>query len=132
MGDKKIRVLLTKSGLDGHDRGVRYLSQLLKDNGAEVIFTRYHVIDDAVKQAMEEDVDILGVSFFCGGLMYDSERLLKIKKKYEIEDRPVMVGGSITEEEETELLAMGIDKVYRPNKGTMQDIVDFVMSGDRK
>ena len=132
MGDKKVRVLLTKSGLDGHDRGVRYLSQVLKENGAEVIFTRYHVIDDAVKQALEEDVDIIGVSFFCGGLMYDSERLLEIKKQYGIEDRLVMVGGSITEEEGNELLAMGIDKVFRPNEGTMQDIVDFVISSSSK
>ena len=122
----KIRVLLAKSILDAHDRGIRYLIQLIRDAGMEVIFTRYASVDEVIKQAIEEDVQVVGLAFYGSGLMHDSKRLLQLKKENNIDDLIYLVGGTISEAEREKLLEMGVDRVFQPNIGVPDDIVTFI------
>lgn len=126
MANKVIRVLLAKSILDAHDRGIRYLIQLIRDAGMEVIFTRYASVDEVIKQAIEEDVQVVGLAFYGSGLMHDSKRLLQLKKENKIDDLIYLVGGTISEVEREKLLEMGVDRVFQPNIGVPEDIVTFI------
>ena len=123
---KKIRILLAKGMIDAHDRSIRYLVQLFRDAGMEVIFVRYAVIEDVIKQAMEEDVDVIGCSFYGSGLMHDSEKLLKLKKENQLDDLIYIVGGTIMDFEKEKLLEMGVDGVFQPNIGEPGDVVAFI------
>lgn len=125
---QKIRILLTKSDQDAHEMGVRHIAGLLRDAGMEVIFTRYHVIDEVPAVAEQEDVSAIGLSFYGSGLMYDTSRLLELLKQKGMEDIIIFLGGTIMEEEKEELLKMGVDKVFMPGVGKFQDIIDFVIS----
>ena len=124
---KKLRVLFSKSSLDAHDRGVRYIAQLLREAGMEVIYTRYHVIDEVIKQAMEEDVDVVGLSFYGAGLMHDCKKFLEMKKRENL-DVLFILGGTIMDFEKDRLVAMGVDGVFQPNIGKPEDIVTFIQS----
>ena len=126
MTEKRIRVLLTKTSLDGHDKGIRYIAQLLRDAGVEVIFSRYLLVDEAVKQTIEEDVDVLGLSFYGSGLWHDTQRVIDLNAEYGLDDVRLMVGGTIMDDEKDKLLEMGIDAVFQPNVGTADDVVAFV------
>ena len=126
--ERKIRVLITKSEQDCHDIGTRYIIKLLQDAGMEVIFTRYFMIDDVIKTALEEDVDVIGLSFYSAGLMYDTSRLLELMKENEIEDKPVILGGTIAKGEIEELLSMGVAGVFSPGRGSPEDIPEFIYS----
>ncbi len=126
MANKMIRVLLAKSILDAHDRGIRYLIQLIRDAGMEVIFTRYALVDEVIKQAMEEDVQVVGLAFYGSGLMHDSTRLLQLKKENKLDDLLYIVGGTISEVEREKLLEMGAAGVFQPNIGIPDDIVTFI------
>ena len=128
MAEKRIRVLLTKTSLDGHDKGIRYIAQLLRDAGIEVIFSRYLLVDEALKQTIEEDVDVLGLSFYGSGLWHDTQRVLDLKVEHGLDDIRLMVGGTIMDDEKDRLLKMGIDAVFQPNVGTADDVVDFVVN----
>ena len=125
---QKIRVLLSKSDQDAHEMGVRHIAGLLRDAGMEVIFTRYHIIDEVPAVAEQEAVSAIGLSFYGSGLMYDTSRLLDLLKEKGMEDITLFLGGTIMEEEKKELLEIGVNKVFMPGVGTFQDIVDFVTS----
>ncbi|MBA3036593.1 MAG: methylmalonyl-CoA mutase [Desulfobacterium sp.] len=123
----KKRVLVTKSDQDAHEVSVRYLTQLLRDKGMEVIFTRYAIIDEVVKTAMEEDVDVIAMSFYSSGLMYDTTRLMELLKEQGLKDDiKVIIGGTISDQEKKELLQMGVDDVFMPGMGTLLDVVECV------
>lgn len=123
----KKRVLVTKSNQDCHEVGVRYLVQLLRDKGVEVIFTRYSIIDEVIKTTIEEDVDVIAMSFYSAGLMYDTNRLMKLLKEQGLKDEiKVVVGGTISEQEKIELLQMGVDDVFMPGMGTLDDVADCI------
>ena len=124
---KKIRVLLAKAYVDAHDRGIRYLIQLLRDAGMEVIFTRYALVDDVITQAMEEDVDAVGMSFYGSGLMHDTGKFLALKKENHLDDLILILGGTIMDFEKEKLQDMGVDGVFQPNVGSPEDIVDFLV-----
>lgn len=128
MGKKKIRMLLSKSALDAHDRGIKYLARLSRDAGMEVIYTRYSIVDEVIKQALEEDVDVIGLSFYGSGLMYDCRKVISLKKEKGIDNVIFIVGGTIMDDEREKLLAMGVDEVFQPNIGVPEDIVDFIIS----
>ena len=128
MVDKKIRVLISKSALDAHDRGPRYLIQLLRDAGMEVIFSRYAVVEEVIKQGIEEDVDVIGLSFYGAGLMHDCQRVVSLKKAKDMEDVLFIVGGTIMPDEKARLLEMGVNGVFEPNVGKPEDIVGFITS----
>lgn len=124
--EKRRRVLMSKSALDAHDKGIRYIAQLLRDAGAEVIFTRYYTIDEVISQAADEDVDVIALSFYGSGLMYDCQELLNLKKKRGMDEVLFIVGGTIVDDEKDKLLKMGVDRVFQPNVGTVDDVVNFV------
>lgn len=126
---KSIRVLLTKSEQDAHEVAIRYIVQALRDAGVEVVFTRYHTIEDVAKAALEEDVSIIGISFYSSGLMHDTEVLMSQLRANKMEDVKLMLGGTISPREKAKLLEMGVDKIFPAGSGSANDIVEYVLAG---
>ena len=94
--EKKIRILVAKPGLDGHDRGAKVVAQALRDAGMEVIYTGLHqTIDQIINTAIQEDVDVIGLSIMSGAHLPICEKLMKKMKEKKIDDIMVVVGGVI-------------------------------------
>jgi methylmalonyl-CoA mutase cobalamin-binding domain/chain len=109
---ENIRVLLAKVGLDGHDRGVRVVARCLRDAGMDVIYTGLHrTPEEVVDAAVQEDVDILGVSLLSGAHMTIFPRIMKRLKERGVEDMILLGGGVIPDEDVTELKKMGVADV---------------------
>ena len=124
--EKKIRVLIAKPGLDGHDKGAIILSSLLRDAGMEVIYTGLRrTADQIVQSAIQEDVDVIGLSILSGAHMSISERVLRTMKEAGIEDKVVVVGGVIPDEDIPRLKATGIAEVFT-QKSSYQEIIAFI------
>jgi methylmalonyl-CoA mutase C-terminal domain/subunit len=123
--DKRIRVLLTKSHIDGHDRGIRYIARRLTEAGMEIIFTRYRTPEDVVNCAMEEDVDVIGISFSVGGHTVVTSEVMDLLKKNGMSDMLVIVGGIISEDEEPDLLRLGIGKTFGPGSYA-EDVIQYI------
>ncbi|SHH14974.1 cobalamin B12-binding domain-containing protein [Thermosipho atlanticus] len=112
---KKIRVLIAKPGLDGHDRGAKVVAKALRDAGMEVIYTGLRQTpEQIVRSAIQEDVDLIGLSILSGAHMNICEKLLKFMKENGIEDVPVFVGGIIPPDDVETLKKMGIKEVFGP------------------
>ncbi len=124
--DRKIRVLVAKPGLDGHDRGAKVVARALRDAGMEVIYTGLHqTAEMVVKTAIQEDVDVIGLSLLSGAHMTLFRDVTKILKEKDMEDVLVVGGGIIPEEDVPELNKAGIKGVFGP--GTpMEDIIEFI------
>jgi len=124
----KIKVLVAKPGLDGHDRGARVLCRFLRDSGYEVIYTGLHKTAEEVSSAaLQEDVDVLGMSFLSGAYESYVPRILEILKKngVDLNDIVILVGGTIPEEQFKRLIDLGVDGVFIP--GTpMDEISNFI------
>ena len=122
---KKIRVLIAKPGLDGHDRGAKVVARALRDAGMEVIYTGLRqTVDQIVKTAIQEDVDVIGLSILSGAHMRICQKLLE-RMKEEGLDVPVFVGGIIPPDDAQKLKEMGIAEVFGP--GTpLKVIVDRI------
>lgn len=120
--DKKIRVLLTKSQLDGHDRGVRYIARKLREAGMEVIFTRYRNPNEIVTSALQEDVDVIGISFSVGGHTVVSAEVIKSLKEKNIGSIPIIIGGIIPGDDMAELCEMGVSGVFGPGSSASEII----------
>jgi methylmalonyl-CoA mutase C-terminal domain/subunit len=117
-----IRVLLGKVGLDTHDRGIKLVALWLRDAGMEVSYIGpYHAPEELARVAAQEDVDVVGVSFLDGGHMGWSEDLLASMAAQDASDIPVIVGGTVSEDDRRSLLAAGIFDVAPP--GTPLDKV---------
>ncbi len=129
--NKRIRVVLSKSDMDAHDRGVRYLARVFRDQGMEVIFTRYRIVDEVVKTALEEDADVIGISFYGSGLMYDTLKTMDLLKEKQMTDVLLIIGGIIPEETASELKSKGVKGVFTPGT-SIEDIVAFVRENVRK
>ena len=111
---KKIRVLIAKPGLDGHDRGAKVVARALRDAGFEVIYTGLRQsVEQIVKTAIQEDVDIIGLSILSGAHMRICEKLLSLMKKENL-NVPVFVGGIIPPDDAQKLKDMGITEVFGP------------------
>ena len=111
--DRKIRVLVTKIGLDGHDRGVKVIAYGLRDAGFEVIFLGVrHTPDQIVHTAIQEDVDVIGLSILSGAHMSLTGRVIKKLKKQGSEDIKVLIGGVIPKEDHQKLKDMGVLEVF--------------------
>jgi len=121
----KLRVLVAKPGLDGHDRGAKVVARALRDAGVEVIYTGLHQTpEQIVEAAIQEDVDAIGLSCLSGAHMTLFRTVMDILKEKGIDDIVVTCGGIIPDEDVTRLKEMGIAAVFGP--GTpLQDIVDF-------
>lgn len=115
-GGKKIRVLLAKLGLDGHDRGIKVVARALRDAGMEVIYTGLRQTPEAVvRAAAEEDVAFIGISLLSGAHMTLVPKVLDLMKKEGLEgDVDVIVGGIIPNEDAEELTKLGVKKVFGP------------------
>jgi len=107
-----IRVLIAKVGLDGHDRGVKIVARCLRDAGMDVIYTGLHRSpDEVVTAAVQEDVDVLGVSLLSGAHMTIFPTLLKLLKENQAEDIIVLGGGVMSDEDAAKLKAMGVKEI---------------------
>lgn len=124
-----IRVLLAKVGLDGHDRGVRIVARALRDAGMEVIYSGLHRDpDEIVRSAIDEDVDVLGVSLLSGAHMTLFPKIIKLMEEEGVFDRHILIGGGVMPDEDVDaLLAMGV-KAILGQETTPQTIVDTVRS----
>jgi methylmalonyl-CoA mutase C-terminal domain/subunit len=129
--NKKIRVVLAKSDMDAHDRGVRYLARIFRDQGMEVIFIRYRTVEEVVIIAQQEDADVIGLSFYSSGLMYDTSRTMDLLREKQMTDVLVILGGTIPEDTAADLKRKGVKGVFTP--GTpIEDVVTFVKENVRK
>jgi methylmalonyl-CoA mutase C-terminal domain/subunit len=123
---RRIRILVAKPGLDGHDRGARVIARAYRDAGFEVVYTGLHQTpEQIVAAALQEDVDLIGLSALSGAHMYLFKRVLELLKASNAEDVAVIGGGIIPEEDVPKLKKLGIKEVFLP--GTSLDvIVDWV------
>jgi methylmalonyl-CoA mutase C-terminal domain/subunit len=123
MGEKgqKIRVLIAKVGLDGHDRGAKIVARALMDAGMEVIYTGLRqTVDKVVNAAVQEDVDVLGLSFLSGDHMVLIPKVMQRLKEEGVKDILVVVGGIILRRQIPELLKMGVRQVFMPGTPTAE------------
>ncbi len=126
MTEKKIRVLIAKPGLDGHDRGAKIIARALRDAGMEVIYTGLRQTPEMIASAaVQEDVDIIGLSILSGAHNTLCPQLMELLRKKGMQDVTVLVGGIIPEADIAGLKKAGIAEVFLPGTST-QDIVTFV------
>ncbi len=131
MEPRKIRVLIAKVGLDGHDRGAKVVARALKDAGMEVIYTGIRqTAEQVVSATIQEDVDVLGLSFLSGDHMVLIPKMMEGLKANRVEDVMVVVGGVILRRQVPALMDMGVEKVFLP--GTPPDrIVELIRESVR-
>ena len=126
MKGKKIRVLIAKPGLDGHDRGAKVVARALRDAGMEVIYTGLRQTpEQIVETAIQEDVDVIGLSILSGAHTHLFPKVMELLKENNIEDIVVMGGGVIPEEDIPELKKVGISEIFTPGTDT-RDIIKFI------
>ena len=126
MTERKIRVLVAKPGLDGHDRGAKIVARALRDAGLEVIYTGLHQTpEQVVATALQEDVDAIGLSVLSGAHMYLFGRILELLREKGVDDVVVFGGGIIPPEDVERLKTMGVKELFTPGASTQQ-IVGFV------
>jgi len=126
MEGKKIRVLIAKPGLDGHDRGAKVVARALRDAGMEVIYTGLRQTpEQIVETAIQEDVDVIGLSILSGAHTHLFPKVMELLKENDIKDIIVMGGGVIPEEDIPELKKAGIAEIFTPGTDT-RDIVKFI------
>lgn len=126
MAEKKIRVLIAKPGLDGHDRGAKIIARALRDAGMEVIYTGLRQTPEMIVQAaLQEDVQVVGLSILSGAHMSLVPRVLELMKEHDMKDVNVFVGGIIPQEDAQALLELGVSAVYGPGTPTTQVIADI-------
>jgi methylmalonyl-CoA mutase, C-terminal domain len=126
--DKRIRVLVAKPGLDGHDRGAKIVARALRDAGMEVIYTGLRQTPEQIaRAAVQEDVDAIGISILSGAHNTIVPRICELLRAEGMDDVLLLVGGIIPEEDIPGLKAQGVAEVFQPGAST-QDIVDFIRS----
>ncbi len=126
MGNGKIRILIAKPGLDGHDRGVKVVARALRDAGFEVIYTGLHQTPEMiVNSAIQEDVDAVGLSILSGAHNALFPRIIQLRRERGADDIVVFAGGIIPEEDIASLRAAGIAEIFTPGT-SLQQIVDWV------
>jgi len=129
--DRKIRVLIAKPGLDGHDRGAKVVARALRDAGMEVIYTGIRQTPEMIAEAvLQEDVDVLGLSILSGAHMELFARILEELRARGVEGVLLMAGGIIPDEDVPALKKMGFQVVFRPGTDT-RDIIRFVQENAR-
>jgi methylmalonyl-CoA mutase C-terminal domain/subunit len=126
MAKKPIRVLIAKPGLDGHDRGAKVVAHALRDAGMEVIYTGLHqAVEAIVEAALQEDVDVIGLSVLSGAHLPLTEKLMVLLREKDLEDLLVIVGGNVPTRDVEKLEALGVARVFRTGSN-FEDIVSFV------
>lgn len=123
---KKIRVLVAKAGLDGHDRGAKIIAAALRDAGMEVIYTGLRQTPEMiVNSALQEDVDVIGISVLSGAHMTIFPRILELMQEKGLNDVLLMGGGIIPENDSKELRALGVGELFTPGSSTT-DIAEYI------
>jgi methylmalonyl-CoA mutase C-terminal domain/subunit len=126
MAEKKIRVLVAKPGLDGHDRGAKVVARALRDAGMEVIYTGLRQTPEMIAEAaLQEDVDVVGLSVLSGAHMALAPRILELLKSNGQTQVKVFIGGIIPDEDLVRLKEMGVTGVYGPGASTDDIIRDI-------
>ncbi len=126
--EKKIRVLVAKPGLDGHDRGAKIVARALRDAGMEVIYTGLHQVPERiVEAAIQEDVDVIGMSLLSGAHMTLIPDVMELLEENEASDIIVLAGGIIPQEDADRLREMGVDRTFGPGTRT-DEIVEYIRS----
>ncbi len=126
MADRKIRVLVAKPGLDGHDRGAKVVARALRDAGMEVIYTGIRQTPEMIAEAaLQEDVDVVGLSILSGAHKALCPRIVELLKAEGMDDVLVLVGGIIPDEDVAFMHEIGVQGVFGPGTST-QDIVAFI------
>nr|BAL56261.1 methylmalonyl-CoA mutase, C-terminal domain [uncultured Acetothermia bacterium]BAL57532.1 methylmalonyl-CoA mutase, C-terminal domain [uncultured Acetothermia bacterium]BAL58998.1 methylmalonyl-CoA mutase, C-terminal domain [Candidatus Acetothermum autotrophicum] len=124
--ERPIKVLMAKAGLDGHDRGVKVVARALRDAGMEVIYTGLHnTPEQVVKAALQEDVDVIGLSILSGAHLVIFRKTIELMKQYGMDDVLLLGGGIIPDEDKPILEAMGVKGLFGPGTST-QEIIDFI------
>ena len=128
----KIRVIVAKPGLDGHDRGAKIIARAFRDAGFEVIYTGLRQTpEQIVTAALQEDADVIGISVLSGAHMTLCPRMMALMKKEELDDVLVIVGGIIPDQYIPILKEKGIAEIFQPGAST-EEIIDFVRKNVRK
>jgi methylmalonyl-CoA mutase, C-terminal domain len=125
-GSRKIRVVVAKPGLDGHDRGAKIIARTLRDAGMEVIYTGLHQTPEQIAETViQEDADVVGLSILSGAHMTLVPRVVDLLQAKQAEDVVVILGGTIPADDIPELKRLGVAEIFTPGAST-QDIVEFV------
>ena len=128
-GSRKLRILVAKPGLDGHDRGAKIIARALRDAGMEVIYTGlHHTPEQIVETVIQEDADAVGLSILSGAHMTLVPRVVELLREQGIDDVIVTVGGTIPADDIPELNRLGVAEVFTPGAGT-DEIVEFIRAG---
>jgi methylmalonyl-CoA mutase C-terminal domain/subunit len=128
---QKIRVVIAKPGLDGHDRGAKVIARALRDAGMEVIYTGLRQTpEQIVGAALQEDADVIGLSILSGAHMHICPRVMELLKEKGLTDVLVVIGGIIPDVDMPKLREMGVTGIFLPGS-PMQDIVDFISKNVR-
>ena len=129
---KKIRVLVAKPGLDGHDRGAKVIVRALRDAGMEAIYTGLRQTPEQIVQAaLQEDVDAIGVSILSGAHNYVMPRIMELVQKNQMDDVMVFMGGIVPDQDIAELKKIGIKGIFLPGS-SLDEIVNFVKQNVRQ
>jgi methylmalonyl-CoA mutase C-terminal domain/subunit len=126
MADKRLRILVAKPGLDGHDRGAKIIARALRDGGFEVIYTGLHQTPEMIAEAaVQEDADAVGLSVLSGAHMTLFPEVMRLLKERGAGEVAVFGGGIIPDEDAAKLKAMGVRQIFTPGAST-EDIVKWV------
>ncbi len=132
MSDRRIRVLVAKPGLDGHDRGAKIVARALRDAGMEVIYTGLRQTPEQIAHAaLQEDVDAVGISILSGAHNTILPRICELLRAQDMRDVLVVVGGIIPDEDIPRMKEAGVGEVFQPG-ATTQEIVEFIREHVRK
>ena len=131
ISDRRIRVLVAKPGLDGHDRGAKVVARALRDAGMEVIYTGLRQTPEMiVSAALQEDVDAIGISILSGAHNTIVPRIAELMRAQGLDDVQLVVGGIIPDEDIAALKEAGVSAIFQPG-ATTQEIVDFIRAKAR-
>src|SRR5688572_22205757 len=123
---ERIRVLVAKPGLDGHDRGAKIIARAFRDAGFEVIYTGLRQTpEQVVAAALQEDVNVVGLSVLSGAHMTLCPRIMELMKKEKLDDVLVIAGGIIPDQDIAELKKLGVSEVFQPGAST-EDIIAYI------
>jgi methylmalonyl-CoA mutase C-terminal domain/subunit len=125
---RKIRVVVAKPGLDGHDRGAKIIARALRDAGMEVIYTGLHQTpEQIVETVIQEDADAVGLSILSGAHMTLVPRIAALLNEQGVEDVVLVVGGTIPADDIPELKRLGVSEIFTPGS-PVQEIIDFIQN----
>jgi len=131
MNQNKIKVIVSKVGLDGHDRGAKVVATLLKEAGMEVVYLgMYQTPEGVIKAAIDEDADVIGLSYLSGEHLVYTPKIVDEMRKSGLDDVLLVVGGSFPPEDVPVMKEMGVDEVFRGGSLT-ESIVDYIKKNTR-